>query len=47
MGFRVLQDKKTADTLVPAKMFALTETEARDNKTMSSGKLFFGNFCAL
>ena len=40
------EDKKTADTLVPAKMFALTETEARDNKTMSSGKLFLGNFCA-
>ena len=42
------EDKKTADTLVPAKMFALTETEARDNKTSSSGKIFFGNFlCTL
>ena len=42
------EDKKTADTLLPAKMFALTETAARDNKTMSSGKLFFSNFsCTL
>lgn len=34
------EDRRTTDTLAPARMFALTETEAKDNKTLSSGKLF-------
>ena len=32
--------RKTADTLVPASVFALTETEATDDKTLTAGEFF-------
>ena len=38
------KSRKTVDAEATAKMVALTEAKARDNKTLSSGKLFLGKF---